>query len=530
MTITDKRSYKVLIPTAGTGSRLGEYTKYLNKSLVDISCKPAISRIIDMFSENCSFVIPLGYKGELVKQFLTLAYPKRKFYFPIVEKYEGEGSGLGLTILSAEQYLQEPFIFCSCDTIAEGEISYPDKNIMGVSGKENKNQYRTADFDKNGKVTAILEKGEAKDTSMPYIGLASINDWKLFWQEMHNGGKEAIETGESYPLKKFAKNGNLFIKEYKWFDTGNIEELKKTKEYFKNDNLPNILPKPDEAIWFVGNNVIKFSNNKSFITERIERTKYLKDFVPKIIASTENMYAYRNEEGEVLSKIKNLELFKKLLNYAKTFWLPMQQPINFKEICKKFYYDKTFERLELYYKTFSQNDNETVINGKKYQKISEILNKIDWENIFNGLAGNFHGDFHFENILYNAQTDKFIFLDWRQNFGGLLNCGDIYYDLAKLLHGLIICHELIAQNRYNIEIKGNIINYSFERKPILIECEQYYYNWLQNNGYDIKKVKQLTALIYLNIAALHHAPYCHLLYYLGKTMLNEIHLIWYNVH
>ena len=28
-----------------------------------------------------------------------------------------------------------------------------------------------------------------------------------------------------------------------------------------------------------------------------------------------------------------------------------------------------------------------------------------------------------------------IFLDWRQNFGGIINYGDIYYDLAKLYHG-----------------------------------------------------------------------------------------------
>ena len=145
----------------------------------------------------------------------------------------------------------------------------------------------------------------------------------------------------------------------------------------------------------------------------------------------------------------------------------------------------------------------------------------NWNNIFKGLSGRFHGDFHFENILYNEKNEKFTFLDWRQNFGGILEYGDIYYDLAKLLHGLIICHELIAQNKFNVQIKGNIVNYDFERKQILKDCEEYYYKWLKDNGYDVKKVKILTALIYLNIAALHHYPYCHLLYFLGETMLYE---------
>ena len=69
-------SYKVLIPTAGIGSRLGKLTKYLNKSLVSISNRPIISHLIDQFPNDCEFVIALGYKGNLVRDFLELAYPK----------------------------------------------------------------------------------------------------------------------------------------------------------------------------------------------------------------------------------------------------------------------------------------------------------------------------------------------------------------------------------------------------------------------------------------------------------------------
>jgi hypothetical protein len=42
---------------------------------------------------------------------------------------------------------------------------------------------------------------------------------------------------------------------------------------------------------------------------------------------------------------------------------------------------------------------------------------------------------------------------------------------------------------------------------------------LVEQGYEVRKVRILTALIYLNIAALHHNPYCQLLYALGKSML-----------
>lgn len=524
MTTKGTKKYKVLIPTAGIGSRLNDLTKYLNKSLVSIQNKPVISRIIEMFPSETEFVVALGYKGDLVKQFLTLAYPNRKLYFSTVEKYQGEGSGLGLTILSCEEFLQEPFIFCSCDTIVKESIPYPDKNIIGYAHRDNKKQYRTIDIIKN-KAETLLEKNQHKKGSEPYIGLACIKDYKLFWEYMHNGKDVAIKFGESYPLSIFAENGILYAQEFTWFDTGNKVELEKTKEYFKTKNEHNILPKENEAIWFVNDKVIKYSDDLNFIKDRVERAKFLKNFVPEIIANTENMYCYKRENGFVLSKITDINLFKKLLDYANEFWkiktLKKEEQTNFKNTCKKFYYTKTIDRINLYYKTFNTLDSETIINGIKTPKLEDIISNINWENIFNGLAGQFHGDFHFENILYDEATDKFTFLDWRQNFGNSLNIGDIYYDLAKLLHGLIICHELVVKDKYNVEINANIVNYAFERKQILIDCENYFYKWLETNNYDVKKVKILTALIFLNIAALHHYPYCHLLYNLGKYMLYE---------
>ncbi len=519
MTITESK-YKVLIPTAGIGARLKDLTKYLNKSLVGIGNKPVISRIIEMFPKTCEFVIALGYKGDLVKQYLSLAHPDRVFYFSTVEKFEGEGSGLGLSILSCEKYLDEPFVFCSCDTLIKGQIPYPDKNIVFYGQRDNINQYRTVEI-KDNKAVKFYEKGMASKTAKPYIGLACIYDYKKFWTQMHKGGQTAIETGESYVLSMFAQENNLYAQNVIWFDTGNIEEFENTQKYFNSEEKVNILPKPNETIWFVNNKVIKYSDDKKFIKDRVERVKYLKGFVPEIVDFTENMYCYKKQNGIVLSKSANLDLFKKLLAYSLDFWGTGKKDTEFNDICNNFYYKKTIDRINLYYKNFSMSDEATVINGKNLPKLSEIINKLDWNNIICGLIGGFHGDFHFENILYDKENDKFTFLDWRQNFGGRLDFGDIYYDLAKLLHGLIICHELIAQNKYSVEINKNIINYTFERKPVLIQCEEYFYLWLKENNFDVKKVKQLCALIYLNIAALHHYPYCHLLYFLGKNMLYE---------
>ena len=110
-------SLRVIIPTAGLGERLKNLTKNLNKSLITLNDKPVISHIIERFKENTEFVIPLGFDGKKVKEYLNLAYPKKKFFFVKIKKFKGKGSGLGLTMLKCKKYLQTPFIFVSCDTI-----------------------------------------------------------------------------------------------------------------------------------------------------------------------------------------------------------------------------------------------------------------------------------------------------------------------------------------------------------------------------------------------------------------------------
>ena len=193
----------------------------------------------------------------------------------------------------------------------------------------------------------------------------------------------------------------------------------------------------------------------------------------------------------------------------------------FQNNCLKFYRDKTHERIQLFYRNFSKSDDVKIINGEKMPSLESLLTEIDWDWMSKGLAVRFHGDFHFENILYSKDENKFTFLDWRQDFSGDLSIGDIYYDLAKLMHGLIVNHGTIVNNQFSASWIDGEIRYDLKRKQNLVDCEERFCEWIKENDYDIKKVKVLTSLIYLNIAALHHYPYSLLLYGLGKSMLNS---------
>ena len=239
------------------------------------------------------------------------------------------------------------------------------------------------------------------------------------------------------------------------------------------------------------------------------------------------MYAYKKVNGDVFSKNPTISTFKYFLDWMDGFWikkdLNLQEQVKFKSICMDFYKEKTYKRVKQYFTNFEQIDSEEFINENKAPKIFDLLDKVDWQELSNGLPVRFHGDLHFENILINDdEKTPFTLLDWRQNFGGCMEYGDIYYDFGKLNHGIIMSHEIVDKKLFNVSRKLNNIHYDFLRKQSLVDCEQYFKEWIENKGYDYTKVRLMTAIIYLNIAALHHYPYSLLLFYLGKNMLNEI--------
>lgn len=424
---------------------------------------------------------------------------------------------------ACREYLQQPFIFLSCDTLVEEKIPAPDENWMAFAEAADIRPYRTVEIE-DGWVRAVCEKGiGALPTHQPYIGLAGIRDYRQFWSAMSAGGAEAIETGEAFGLRFLLPNG-IRAHRFTWHDTGNPDALAQTRSRYRRPDDPNILDKANEAIWFVGDVVIKFSDDRKFIANRVKRVGELGDFVPEVTGAGPHMYRYVRVEGKVLSEVANLPRFQCLLQHSQRFWTPCDlsgsEREHFRANCMKFYRDKTLERVALFYRNFSRQDGSEPINGVEMSTLEQLLGRVDWAWLAEGAPSRFHGDFHFENILC-TRDERFVFLDWRQDFGGDLSIGDVYYDLAKLLHGLIISHELVARDLFCVDWRDDGIDFDVHRKQSLVECEQYFNDWLGAHGYDARKVRVLTALIYLNIAALHHHPYSLLLYALGKSMLHS---------
>jgi NDP-sugar pyrophosphorylase family protein len=99
----------VIIPTAGLGSRMGNYTQNLNKALLPYKEKPVLGHIIENFPKDTKFIIPLGYLKEQIKDFCKVAYSDRDITFVEVDDFTSESSGTAYTLKQCKELINGPF-------------------------------------------------------------------------------------------------------------------------------------------------------------------------------------------------------------------------------------------------------------------------------------------------------------------------------------------------------------------------------------------------------------------------------------
>lgn len=520
-------NYKVCILAGGVGSQMGDLTKHVNLAILPVNFKASISYIIEKFSKDTEIVIAVGHKKETVIDYLTLAHPDRNFKFVEVDKYVGPGTGPGYGLLACKQYLQCPFIFAVSDTLILEDIPAPNENWFGIAPTKETEPYSTVKI-KNNLVYQIDDKIKT-DNKYLFVGWAGVKDYEHFWDALENN-REPIkgEIQVSNGFKKLIEK-RLVPVGFTWFDTGKLESYKETNKNFSGEQAFDF-SKNNEFIYFIDGRVVKFFADPEIARKRVERAKHLKGLVPEIEKSQGNFYSYKKRDGQVLYSVLNSQVVNDFLQWAKReLWkktpLTDSELQEFKDATKKFYYDKTMKRLEEFYAKTQISDDFSNINGISVPPVKDLLKKVDWNYIYDSVPVKFHGDLQFDNILVSrdekSQLPKFTLLDWRQDFGGLTNAGDLYYDLAKLYGGMIISYQLIKKGDFSFDISGSSVHYNYTVRNDLLEAKDEYESFIQKNGFDLNKIKTITALIFLNMSPLHQEPFDLMLYHLGKSMLHK---------
>ena len=512
--------YKVLITTSGIGLRLGDYTKYNNKALLKIGDKFGLNYIIENYNKYTEFVITVGYLADIVKQFLKITYPNYKFTFVNIDKYDGDGSSLGYSLSCAKNELDCPFFYHCCDAIVLNNIQKPNENTIYLANHENSMLYATANISENN-VIKINKKGE-KNFDYVYTGVSFIKTFKDFWSildELYCNNFNNTDLGDvDIMIQMLLNNINFSYKVFdEWYDSGSMFELNnKISKKFKCNY--HVLPKLDESICFLDNYVIKYFYNKNVCLNRITRGNSLYPLTPKIVDSTDNFIKIEFIDGELMSNNNAHGEIKKLLNWSNSnLWKNYDSSNidNFTETCNKFYYIKTLDRIKESLKTIN---DYSFINNKEIGGIYNLLEKINFKELCDSVPTLFHGDYVLDNII-KISDNNYKLIDWRQDFGGIIEYGDKYYDLAKLRHNIYFNHENIINNLYIIKKENNNVNIDLKCNFSLINQLNDYDSFVKENNLNIKKIKILCSLIWLNMSSLHEYPLNEFLFYFGKYNL-----------
>jgi hypothetical protein len=405
-----------------------------------------------------------------------------------------------------------------CDTIIEDFTFELNNNWMACSVSDKPDVFRTVTVN-DKKITRINEKGEIY-YDYAYVGVAGIFEYEEFWSELENilNNNTSIDLSDCHVFMELLLKTVIKVKVVDgWHDTGNVENLNKTREFYEQKY--KVLDKHEESIYFVDDFVIKFFSDPVLCKNRVQRASLLKRLVPKLLDYSNNFYKYELAEGELLSRVISEHKICELIDWAENnLWTSVDTDMTvFRNKCNNFYITKTKSRINKYLSLTGGVDKEDRINGILIPKCEDILESINWDKICFADSVRFHGDFILDNMLYDKGS--FILLDWRQDFAGDIEAGDKYYDLSKLNHNLIFNHDIISQNGYKISIEKSGICCDILRSHNMVLCQQALMSKLEKSGYDLSKIRIITCLIWINMAPLHTYPLNNFLFYFGRYNL-----------
>ena len=514
---------KICILTAGKGSRMWSVQKNINKALLPINGKPIISHIIEFFSFEDEFIIGLGHLGRQVKDFLSTTYPERIFHFVSIDNFDGSGSGPGHSLLCCKKILQEPFYYLPCDMLFDINLkNVPNGNWIGTKAVDTQDSEKYCNLlIKEGKVVQIKDKQHCSSEYVAFTGLLHIEDYEQFWESLENdttltNGERQISGG----LQGLLDTKGLSGVDMNWTDLGDIHNYQNAKENEYDYNFE----KTDEFIFFANKKVIKFFVDKQNVDNRVKRSRLKQNVFPVVHHDNEQFFSYPFFDGETVYSCLTPELFKTLLTWLKdNLW--EKKNIDDKimmKLCQEFYHEKTLNRIKAFQDSNPNYNYPKKVNGVKVVSIPNLIEKINWDVLYEGIPRFIHGDLNFGNIIYNKELDKFILVDWREDFAGEIEFGDLYYDIAKLYAGILLNYDYIKKGLFKVVQETDELNIDFKVIDNSSKYVEILEGFIESNGMQKKKVLLLVGLIYINMAPLHHPPFNFLLIGLGTKILNDI--------
>jgi len=524
----NKTKLTVLILAAGYGRRMGPFSRMIPKALVPYNNKPLISHIMEKFDDTTRFVVACGHMGQHVKDYVSTVHKDKDIVFVDIDNYAEGDTGPATTIQMCSKYIRGGFMWLACDTLFD--FNFEDKldhNWIGVHPVDSAIAQDYCWVEREGdEIVSVHNKKSSEIAVDAFIGLMYVKDDEYLKNLQARHAKETYEGFRGMDLKAHTIRS--------WKDFGTYEKWEELSSEFTDVSFP----KPDELFYNDNGKIIKFWTNPRQAEMRVKRAECNTEAMPANVEVAGNFLVHDYANGDIVYNQYTPEIFEKMLDWCeKVLWKPAPANDQAEACCRKFYHDKTMERVEQFRVKYSDWSEPCVVNGKEVLSIDQYLDKIDWDMLCSNYEWKFiHGDLHFDNTiyergqnlhsldvmhLYEHEQDRFTAIDWRTDFAGELY-GDQYYDLAKMLGGLHLSYKDIKHEHYNYKEKNDYVTLEIPSVEDVKVYEDMLQRWVISRGLDWRKVKTLVPIIYLNMSPLHEAPFDKFLVALAQLHFSKV--------
>lgn len=499
--INKSQPLTLLILAAGYGRRMGPFSRMINKSLVPYQNRALISHIMDRFPKDTRFVIALGHLAQQVQDYVSQVHADRSVTFVDVPDYAESHTGPATTIRHCRPHLPDQFMWITCDTLFNFDYaSRLDHNWIGVYPVD---QNISSDYcwvRRDGdQIRQVLNKVPGQSAVDAFIGLMYVHGPEYLDNLDQLAARETYEGFEQ----------NLDVRAHTVLDWQDFGTYEKWQQQTHNETAASLV-KPNEIFYHDNQLIIKYFADEQMAQNRANRALSNQVCMPDQVRAVGHFLMHRWVNGSNLYQQLTLDLFDQLLIWCEQqLW---QQPISVdaaecRQRAAQFYRAKTLERLDQFRVKYTDWSECLTVNGRDVNTIDYYLERLDWVNLIEHTQWRFiHGDLQFDNIIYDADLEKFTAIDWRTDFAGDIY-GDLYYDLAKLLGGIRLSYLRVRQGQVGYQEAAGSASIEFLPVDSSDQYERRLEQWVLEHDLDWRKVLDLVPLIYLNMSPLHEAPF-----------------------
>ncbi len=510
----------VVVLAAGRGTRARIYGPWLHKALLPLGSRSVLSRLLAHFRADARFVFAIGHLGDQVQAYVELAHPDLNATFVRVESYTGPGTGPATSLLACRDHLDRPFTVTACDAVYDAPLPGPGENWIGVAAIDDPENWCTVQVD-GTQVTGLAYR-DPQGTGLAYTGTAHVHDVEPFLI----GLESTVQSGEVVLDPGFLKlrRHGLVAKEVAWRDAGNEETYSAVRATF--DDETTVAGKTSDLTYLLDDRVLKLMSDSGTAENLYERGRSLAGLTPTVTGCAGGVLATTRIHDAVDLDAFEPTAIQRCLEWVEAgLWereVHDHAPDAVDSAVRSMYVDKTSARVADLLGRLPGLDDYSVVNGIDCPPIAELIESVasDGADVLSGaVIAPVHGDLHSENVLIDSEGGLWL-IDWRSDFGGLTDVGDVTYDLAKMVHTLEFSTPVMIKHLFTIEdVASGEVRITHEGINELAASREAFWAFVASRGYDDHRVAVVDALVFLSMSPLYDEAIGRYLFVLGKVLL-----------